>query len=396
MLQLAWSLKWCIVLFLLPLMKLSLVVVSSLLVARVFAADTPTSIASTNTPNQLGSIEPEVPASTAATLVLLGPPPVQIVSVKAPYPVVGSVERLDPALDALLAPDAAMEKLAEGFNWSEGPLWLADQGALIFSDVPQNRIYRWKDGDGISIFLEPSGFTGTVYNGRERGSNGLTLDRKNRLVLCQHGDRRVARLAKDEKSFETIVDKFDGKRFSSPNDLCFDRAGNLFFTDPPYGLPSDVKQEIEFNGVYRLGTDGKLTVISREMDRPNGIALSPDEKTLYVGSTHGPQPYIMAFALKPDGSVASGRVFFDGTELMARTKRGGGFDGLKVDIHGNLWTTGPGGVLILSPAGKHLGSLLTGQPTANCAFGGADGKTLFITANHWLLKIKTNVTDAGR
>lgn len=341
-------------------------------------------------------VEPQVPAHTAATLVLLTTAPALITTTKAPYPVVGSVERLDPALDALLAPDAAMEKLAEGFNWSEGPVWVPAQNALLFSDVPENRVYHWKDGDDLAVFLMPSGFTGTTYNGRERGSNGLTLDRSGRLVLCQHGDRRVARLGADGKSFETIVDRFEGKRFSSPNDLCFDRAGNLFFTDPPYGLPSDTKQETEFNGVYRFGTDSKLTVISREMERPNGVALSPDERTLYVGSTHGPKPVIMAFSLNADGSVAASRVFFDAKELIARTKRQGGFDGLKVDTHGNLWATGPGGVLILSPEGKHLGSLLTGQPTANCAFGGPDGQTLFITSNHSLLKIKTNVTDAGR
>lgn len=322
--------------------------------------------------------------------------PAPIISATAPYTTIGSVERLDPALDALLALGAVMEKLAEGFNWSEGPVWVPAQSQLLFSDVPENRVYRWKDGEGVSVFLEPSGFTGTTYNGRERGSNGLTLDRQGRLVLCQHGDRRVARLTADGKNFETIVDRFDGRRFSSPNDLCFDRAGNLFFTDPPYGLPSDAKQETEFNGVYRLGTDGKLTVISREMDRPNGIALSPDERTLYVGSTHGPKPIIMAYALNPDGSVATGRVFFDGAALIARTKRQGGFDGLKVDARGNVWTTGPGGVPILSPEGKHLGSLLTGRATANCAFGGADGKTLFITADDLLLRIKTNVTDAGR
>ena len=319
-----------------------------------------------------------------------------ITSSSAPYPTLGSVERLDPALDALLAPDAKIEKLAEGFTWAEGPIWVAAKGSLLFSDVPENRVYRWKEGEGISVFLEPSGFTGTAYNGRERGSNGLTLDRQDRLVLCQHGDRRVARLAADGKSFETLVDRTEGKRFSSPNDLCFDRAGNLFFTDPPYGLPSDKKQETEFNGVYRLGTDGKLTVITRDMERPNGVALSPDEHTLYVGNTHDPKPVIMAYSLNKDGSVASSRVFFDGTELIAKTGRHGGFDGLKVDTHGNLWTSGPGGVLIISPEGKHLGTILTERPTANCTFGDSDGHTLYITANHTLLRIKTKTTGAAR
>ena len=359
-------------------------------------ADSPAAT-STNAPTRSAdSLERPDPALKAASLVLLAPAPVQIKSMPAPYPVVGTVERLDPALDALLAPDAGMEKLAEGFHWSEGPVWVAAQSHLLFSDVPENRVYRWKEGEGIAVFLEVSGFTGIDYHGRERGSNGLTLDRTGRLVLCQHGDRRVARLANDGKSFETIVDRFEGKRFSSPNDLCFDRAGNLFFTDPPYGLPSDTKQETEFNGVYRLGTDGKLTVIERTLARPNGVALSPDERTLYVGSTEDKEPFIKAYSLKADGSVAASHVFFDATDLIARTKRHGGFDGMKVDARGNLWATGPGGVLILSPEGKHLGTLLTGQPTANCAFGGTDGKTLFITANNQLLRIKTNVMDAGR
>jgi gluconolactonase len=206
---------------------------------------------------------------------VLAAAPAPITSSAAPYPkdAKTTIERLDPAFDALIAPDAVVEKLAEGFKWSEGPVWEPAQGALLFSDVPENRVYRWKDGAGISVFLEPSGFTGTEYNGRERGSNGLTLDPSGRLTLCQHGDRRVARLGADGKSFETVVDRVDGKRFSSPNDLCFDKAGNLFFTDPPYGLPADTKQETTFNGVYRLGTDGKLSVIASELSRPNGVAV---------------------------------------------------------------------------------------------------------------------------
>ena len=331
-----------------------------------------------------------------AVPALLTAAPAPVTSFTAPYATHGTVERLDPALDALLDPDVTMEKLAGGFNWAEGPVWDPARSHLLFSDVPENRVYRWKDGEGISVFLEPSGFTGTVYNGRERGSNGLTLDRAGRLVLAQHGDRRVARLAPDGKSFEALVDRFEGRRFSSPNDLCFDRAGNLFFTDPPYGLPRDVKQETEFHGVYRLGTDGRLTVIARDMDRPNGIALSPDERTLYVCNSHGPRPVIMAYALAADGAVTAGRVFFDATELSARTKRRGALDGLRVDAHGNVWSTGPGGVLILSPGGRHLGSILTGRATANCAFGDADGRTLYIMGDDLLLRIRTKVTGAGQ
>jgi gluconolactonase len=322
--------------------------------------------------------------------------PKPIVSAQPPFATVGSVERLDPALDALLPAGAQMEVLAEGFTWSEGPVWMTSAGQLLFSDVPENRIYRWKEGAGISVFLEPSGFTGTTYDGRERGSNGLTFDREGRLTLCQHGDRRIARQTPDGKGFVSVVDHWEGKRFNSPNDLCIDRAGNLFFTDPPYGMGPGTSKELDFFGVFRLGADGKLTVVTRDLVRPNGIALSPDQHTLYVGSTDAPSPFIMAYALRPDGTNGPGTVFFDGTALIARTKRPGLMDGMKVDTQGNLWATGPGGVLIISPAGKQLGTLLTGGPTANCAFGGADGKTLFITAGNRLLRIKTNVTDAGK
>ncbi len=341
---------------------------------------------------------PLVVLASFAGALALSAAPAPITSDAAPYPkdAKSSIERLDPAFDALVAADAAVEHLAAGFKWSEGPVWDPAQGALFFSDVPENRVYRWKDGAGITVAIEPSGFTGTQYNGRERGSNGLTLDPSGRLTLCQHGDRRVARLAADGKGFETVVDKFEGKRFSSPNDLCFDKAGNLFFTDPPYGLPSDTRQETAFNGVYRLGTNGKLTVVASELSRPNGVALSPDEKTLYVGSTDDKEPFIKAYTLNADGTVAASRIFFDGTELMKRTGRRGGFDGLRIDAQGNIWTSGPGGILVISPAGKHLGSILTSRPTANCAFGDADHQTLYITSNESLLRVRTNVKGAGR
>ena len=336
-------------------------------------------------------------ASLAGALAVSAAP-APITSTAAPYPkdAKSSVESFDPAFAALVAADAVVENLGSGFRWSEGPVWDPARGALLFSDVPENRVYQWKDGAGITVAVEPSGFTGTQYNGRERGSNGLTLDAAGRLVLCQHGDRRVARLAADGKHFETIVDKFEGKRFSSPNDLCFDRAGNLFFTDPPYGLPADTKQETAFNGVYRLGTDGKLTVISDKLSRPNGIALSPDEKTLYVGSTDDKEPFITAFVLNADGSVASAKTFYDSTEYTKQTGRRGGLDGLKVDAKGNVWTSGPGGILVISPEGKLLGSIVTNRPTANCAFGDADHQTLYITSNESLLRVRTNVKGAGR
>jgi gluconolactonase len=340
---------------------------------------------------------PLVALAAAASSLALSAAPAPITSASAPYAADAktTIERLDPAFDALVATDAVVEHLATGFNWSEGPVWDPAQGALLFSDVPENRVYRWKDGAGITVFLEPSGFTGTEYNGRERGSNGLTLDAQGRLTLCQHGDRRVARLAADGKHFETVVDKFEGKRFSSPNDLCWDKAGNLFFTDPPYGLPADTKQETAFNGVYRLSADGKLTVIDQQLARPNGAALSPDEKTLYVGSTDGKEPFVKSYVLNADGTVASSKIFFDGSALMKAGRRGG-FDGLRVDAQGNVWTSGPGGILVISPAGKHLGSILTQRATANCAFGDADHQTLYITADEALLRVRTKVKGAGR
>lgn len=317
-----------------------------------------------------------------------------ITSTTPPYPTTGSIERLDPALDELIDADAPIEKLAEGFNWSEGPVWRPRERDLLFSDVPENIVYRWRHGAGVSVFLEPSGFTGEFYDGRERGSNGLVLDAEGRLLLCQHGDRRVARLNDDGRTFTTLADRFEGRRFSSPNDLCVDRAGNIYFTDPPYGLAKSAVQETEFNGVYRRSPDGTVTLISRELERPNGIALSVDERTLYVANSHGPRPIIMAFSLAADGTPDDGRVFWDASDLIARTQRRGAMDGLKVDERGNLWATGPGGVVILSPDGRHLGSILTGRLTANCAFGDDDGRTLYLTADEALLRVRTKVRGA--
>ncbi len=319
-----------------------------------------------------------------------------IVSTAAPYPTVGSIERLDPALDALLAPEVKIEKLAEGFRWSEGPVWRTREGDLVFSDVPANTAYRWREGKGVEVFLSPSGNTGVEANPSGEGSNGLMLDAEGRLVLCQHSDRRISRLAAADHGFDTIVDRFEGKRFNSPNDLCFDRAGNLFFTDPPYGLGREATAELGFHGVFRRATDGTVTVLARDLDRPNGIALSPDEKTLYVansGDRPGMRTYLMAYPLHAAGTVGAGRVLFDAEPL--RAQRGGGLmDGLKVDARGNIWATGPGGVLILSPEGKHLGTILTGTSTANCCFGGADGSTLYITANNMLLRVATRTKGA--
>ena len=310
-----------------------------------------------------------------------------IVSHAAPKPVADSVERLDPVMNQLIPADATLEILATGFTWSEGPVWMPAQAQLVFSDVPENIAYRWREGKGVDIFLQPSGLTGADEGSREPGSNGLELDAEGRLLLAQHGDRRIARLEADGRSFRTLADRFEGRRFNSPNDLCVARDGTVYFTDPPYGLGRDAKREIEFHGVYRLSPDGAVTLVTRELSRPNGIGLSPDETTLYVANSDNDRPVILALDLRAGDADGSSRVFFDGSRL----KRRGAFDGLSIDDQGNLWATGPGGVLVITPDGRHVGTLLTGRATANCCFGGPDGTTLFVTADDQLMRIRTNV-----
>jgi gluconolactonase len=313
---------------------------------------------------------------------------------------IGEIERLDPALDALVPSDAKMEIIVDGLDWCEGPLWIpADGGFLIFSDIPSNKIYRWDAQHGKQEYLYPAGYTGTTSRGGEIGTNGSTLDKDGRLVLCQHGDRRVARmnapLDKPEPRYVTVADKYDGKRFNSPNDATLHSSGAIYFTDPPYGLEGnmdDPAKELDFQGVYRVTPDGQVTLLTKEMERPNGITFSPDEKTLYVANSHGPRPVIMAYTVLEDGTLGEGKVFFDATEL-SKTRQGAP-DGMEVDENGNLFATGPGGVLIFSPEGKHLGTLKTGQATSNVAFG-EDGKTLFITADMYIVRVPLSTKGKG-
>jgi gluconolactonase len=302
----------------------------------------------------------------------------------------GTIERLDPALDALLAPGTKVERLAGQFDWSEGPTWLKSENSVVFSDVPMNQIYKWNATEGLSVYMYPSGYTGTTARAGEPGSNGLTTDTQGRLVLAEHGDRRIARRETDGKK-TTLADNYDGKKFNSPNDLVYDSKGNLFFTDPPYGLEgrlSDPKKELDFQGVYRLSAAGELTLLARDLKFPNGLALSPDEKTLYVAVSDPENAIWMAYDLSADGKVSNGRVFFNATSMVPDKSRPGLPDGMKVDKDGNLWATGPGGVLIFNPKGKHLGTIMTGHNTGNCAWGD-DGSTLYITSDMWLLRVKT-------
>jgi gluconolactonase len=315
------------------------------------------------------------------------------VTVRSASGPLGTIERLDPALDALLPRDAVIEKLAEGFDWSEGPVWMPD-GSLLFSDVPMNTIFKWSEHGGVSIFIQPSGYSGTTPRGGEPGSNGLTHDKRGRLLACQHGDRRVARL--ENGKWTSIADRYEGKRFNSPNDLVVKSNGDVYFTDPPYGLVKNIDdpaKEISFQGVYRVSApDGKVTLLTSEVTRPNGLAFSPDERILYVASSDPKKAIWMAYPVNGDGTLGAGRVLLDVTSSVGSKK--GLPDGLKVDQRGNLWATGPGGVLIIAPDGRHLGTLATGEATANCAWGN-DGSTLYITADMYLCRVRTKVKGAG-
>lgn len=304
----------------------------------------------------------------------------------------GRIERLDRAFDQLVDQDAAIEVLvANRFEWAEGPVWDSANKRVLFSDIPRNMIWEWSQTSGLKEFLEPSGYTGAAtFAGREPGSNGLAFNEAGELVMCQHGDRRVAKWV--DGKFVTLADRYAGKRLNSPNDLAIRSNGDVYFTDPPYGLPRHIEdpgRELDFQGVYRLSAKGELTLLSKELQRPNGLAFSPDEKTLYVANSEPERAVLMAFPVRPDGSLGHGKVFFDVTAAVGK-QRPGLPDGLKVSTDGTVWATGPGGVLVYSSQGKHLGTLATGVATANLAFGD-DGSTLYLTADKSLVRVRTEV-----
>lgn len=303
---------------------------------------------------------------------------------------VGSIERLDPALDQLIAREAQPEIIGEGFDWSEGPVWIESEKMLLFSDVPKNIIYKWTEEKGIETFLTPSGYTGTIPRGGEPGANGLTLNKEGQLVICQHGDRRVALLTapfkKPKPEFKTLADNYQGKKLNSPNDVVVDNQGNLFFTDPPYGLlknVNDSSKQTPFQGVYKVKPDGTVILLVDSLTRPNGIALSPDQQTLYVANSDQPVAKWYSFHIKGD-SLTDAKIFYS-TKYADGEK--GAPDGMRVDKNGNLFATGPGGIWIFNEAGKVLGRIHLPEATANCAFS-ADGKMLFLTSDMYLLRMK--------
>lgn len=318
-----------------------------------------------------------------------------------PFRTIGRIESVDPKMSELVSPDAVIEVLATGFTWTEGPVWVppasnvdgcdSSTGCLLFSDIPRNTIFRWTPGriagKGIDTFLQPSGYTGTAYYGLEPGSNGLVLNADGELCLCEHGDRRVSVLTPGGGK-RTLVDSYQNKRLNSPNDLVFDSAGNLFFTDPPYGLPdreNDSMRELGHCGIYRLSPGGELTLMTSEMTRPNGIALSPDQKTLYIAQSDPQLPIWASFEIQSDGSLGPIHVLANASESMKEYP--GLPDGMAVHSSGQLFASGPGGVYVMNPDGKLIGRIITGGRTSNCTFDD-DESNLYITQDENLCRVR--------
>ena len=302
------------------------------------------------------------------------------------------IERIDPEVNTILSDSVHIEVIAEGFDWSEGPLWLREKQTLLFSDIPKNSIYQWSEAKGKQLYLQPSGYTGAIARGGEMGSNALILNNKGQLVLCQHGDRRIAlmdaSLNDPQAHFKPLATNYQGKKFNSPNDGVFNSNGDLFFTDPPYGLErrmNDPQKELLFQGVYRLDTMGHVHLLVDSITRPNGIAFLPGEKTLLVANSDSSRPVWYEFDINSHDSLVNERIFYDASSAIST---GVGLpDGMKVDHEGHIFASGPGGVFIFNSSGKLLGKIRTKTPSANCALADED-KTLFITSKNYVFKVR--------
>ncbi|MGO1597001.1 MAG: SMP-30/gluconolactonase/LRE family protein [Sphingobacterium sp.] len=306
------------------------------------------------------------------------------------------IEVLDPQLEKIINIDAEVELLADGMQWTEGPVWVKQGGFLLFSDPALNTIYRWDEENGLVEFIKPSGYEGTDGYSSEPGTNGLLVNHDGDLIACDHGNRRIARIDIATKQKEALVDRWDGKRFNSPNDICQHPSGDYYFTDPPYGLPDrekdTINREIEANGVYRLDKNGDVEQIISDLDRPNGIALSGDATKLYVALSDGSKPYIMEYALTDGKPTDDGKIFFDFKKHFPDESMAA--DGIKVDEKGNVFAAAGDGVCIISPEGEVLGRIRTGHSTANCAF--SDDGYLYITASQYLFRASLVDTPVGQ
>lgn len=313
------------------------------------------------------------------------------------YPAIGRIERQSAALDALIAPDARIEKLGEGYQWSEGPVWIPEGDYLLFSDVPGNKMYRWKEGEGVSVFLDPSGYAGPPTDAfREPGTNGLIRGPGNTILAADHGNRAIASIDLSTKQKTFLATRYQGKRFSSPNDLARASNGSIYFSDPPYGLAGlndSPAKELPFNGVYRLDPDGTVTLLDDSLTFPNGVIFSPDERILYVAVSDPEKAQIFAYDVDARGNLSNRRLFADLTAEVGE-ERPGLPDGMAIDKAGNLFATGPGGVIVFSPDGTRLGKIITGTGIANLTFG-EDGRTLFLTSHNMLARLRTKTIGAG-
>ena len=299
---------------------------------------------------------------------------------------------MDPAIDKIILTDSKIEIIAEGFEWCEGPLWLENEKILLFSDIPRNTIYKWSEKNSAEFYLKPSGYTGNVERGRETGSNGLLLDMNGSLILCQHGDRQIAKMrspiSQPRARFTPIAKYFKGKKFNSPNDATYNSKQELYFTDPPYGLEKgmdDSSKEIAFQGVYKIDPYGNVKLMIDSITRPNGIAFFPKEKQLIIANSDPTKPNWYIYNVKDDGSLFNGKIFYSVIGIDKKQK--GLPDGLKIDSKGNVFATGPGDVWIFDKSGKQLGKIKLAEASSNCALS-ADEKTLFITNHMQVLRIK--------
>ncbi|MFI5152436.1 MAG: SMP-30/gluconolactonase/LRE family protein [Chitinophagales bacterium] len=312
----------------------------------------------------------------------------------AQHRTIGKIIRIDPRFDDLIGKDASLEILADSFAWSEGPAWVKAGNYLLFSDIPNNSIFKWSESEGLSLFLKPSGYTGRLPYSKEPGSNGLIINHDGQLVACEHGDRRISAMPLALGGKRTLADNYQGKKLNSPNDIVQRSNGDYYFTDPYYGLPKREKDSLEtgVTGVYRISKNGTVTLLISNL-LPNGLAFSPDEKILYVGQSDPNKPIIMSYPVLADGNLGQGKIFFDESPYIKQGLQGVP-DGMKIDKKGNIFTTGPGGILVIDPSGKILGRIETTQPTANCTWGD-DGSTLYITANMYLCRVRTLTKGVG-